>query len=114
MSGNRADILNKKFKVNQIRNGIYWYIQVLKERNISTVDIIAKLKQMGKNIASTYKNYWKPDYKDDLDLMRDIHRTVFKTAARVREKDAQITVTSQSPQPLSHLSTTARSSSAHS
>jgi len=96
MTGNRADILNKKFKVNQIRNGIYWYIQVLKDRNLSTVDIISKLKEMGHKIALTYINYWKPDYKDELDLMRDIHRTVFKTAARVREKDDQITVTSRS------------------
>ena len=95
MSGNRAAILNKKFKVNQIRNGIYAYIQVLKERNISTVDIIAKLKEMGHKIALTYINYWKPNYKDELDLMRDIHRSVFKTAAKVREKDAQIIVTSR-------------------
>jgi hypothetical protein len=93
---NRSDILNKKFKVNQIRNAIYAYIKVLKERELPTADIITKLKEMGRNIANTYINYWKPDFKDALDLMREIHRTVFKTAARVREKEAKINVVSRS------------------
>ncbi len=97
MTGNRADLLNKKFKVNQIRNGIYWYINYLKvDKKVQTVDIIEKLREMGRRIASTYANYWKPEYKDALDLMREIHRTVFKTAARVRQNDSEIVVISRS------------------
>lgn len=97
MPGSRANLLNKKFKVNQIRNGIYWYINYLKvDKNIGTVDIIGKLREMGKKIALTYINYWKPKYKDTIDLMRVIHRTVFKTAARVRESDSEIVVISRS------------------
>lgn len=96
MTASRAEILNKKFKVNQIRNGVYAYVKVLMERNIPDEEIIAKMKEMGHKIANTYANYWKPSFKDDLDLMREIHRSVFKTAARVREKDSEIDVTSRS------------------
>ncbi|MHA1267283.1 MAG: hypothetical protein ACTSRS_18745 [Candidatus Helarchaeota archaeon] len=96
MSGNRSAVLNKKFKVNQIRNAIYAYIKVLNERNIPTNEIVEKLKIMGHQIAKTYIRYWKPEFKDELDLMREIHRSVFKTAARVRTKDSEIDVTSRS------------------
>ncbi len=92
----RADILNKKFKVNQIRNAIYFYIEHLKtDLNKSKDETVELLKEMGQKIAMTYANYWKPEYKDKLDLMRVIHRIVFKTAARVREEDGKITVESR-------------------
>ena len=64
MSSSRADLLNKKFKVNQIRNAIYFYINTLKERNKSAEEVTNTLKQMGNKIALTYSNYWKPKYKD--------------------------------------------------
>ncbi len=84
----RADILNKKFKVNQIRNAIYHYIEhIEKDLNKSKEEVINILKQMGRKMALTYVNYWKPDYTDTLNLMREVHRGVFKTAAKVRQKD---------------------------
>ncbi|MHA1130760.1 MAG: hypothetical protein ACTSQI_08950 [Candidatus Helarchaeota archaeon] len=93
----RTDILNKKFKVNQIRNAIYFYIEHLKaDLNKSKDEIVKLLKEMGYKIAMTYANYWKPEYRDALDLMREIHRTVFKTAARVRQDGTRITVISRS------------------
>ena len=97
MSETRADLLNKKFKVNQIRNAVYAYIKYLKtEMGKSKDEITELLKKMGRNIGLTYANYWKPDFKDELDLMREIHRTVFRTAARVRQTDSEISVVSRS------------------
>ncbi len=98
-STTRAALMQKKFKINQLRNAVYDYINYLKvDKNVITVDILNILKDMGHRIAETYANYWKPTgVKDALDLMRDIHRTVFKTAARVRsEPDSQISVISRS------------------
>ena len=93
----RADLLNKKFKVNQIRNAIYAYIDILGiDKNKKPEEIIKLLKEMGRKIALTYSNYWKPEFKNSLDLMREIHRTVFKTAARVRQNDSEISVISRS------------------
>lgn len=92
----RTDLLNKKFKVNQIRNAVYFYINHLKgDLNKSKDETINLLKIMGHKIALTYSNYWKPEYKDSLDLMREIHRTVFKTAARVRQNEDQISIISR-------------------
>ena len=69
----RADIFNKKFKVNQIRNAIYFYIGHLEsDLNKSKEEATNILKGMGQKIALTYANYWKPEYKDPLDLMREI------------------------------------------
>ncbi|HUX98365.1 MAG TPA: hypothetical protein VMV49_02310 [Candidatus Deferrimicrobium sp.] len=97
MSTNRKDLMNKKFKVNQIRNAIYAYINYLKiDKQISKDVITQKLKEMGNKIALTYMNYWNPEYKDALDLMREVHRSVFKTAARVRQTESEIAVTSRS------------------
>jgi len=94
----RAALMNKKFKINQLRNAIYDYISYLKvDKNVITVEILSILKEWGHKIALTYANHWKPkDIKDALDLMREIHRTVFKTAARVRQADSQILVISRS------------------
>jgi len=95
----RADLMKKKFKINQLRNAVYDYIKYLKvDKGVITVDILTILKEMGHRIAATYANYWKPTgMKDALDLMREIHRTVFKTAARVRfESDTKISVVSRS------------------
>lgn len=93
----RVDVLNKKFKVNQIRNAIYFYINHLKgDLNKSKEEAVELLKEMGRKIALTYANYWKPEYKDVLDLMREIHRSVFKTAARVRDNEGEISVISRS------------------
>jgi hypothetical protein len=95
----RADLMKKKFKINQLRNAVYDYINYLKiDKQVGSGDILNLLKQMGHRIATTYANYWKPTgMKDALDFMREIHRTVFKTAARVRqESDSQISVVSRS------------------
>jgi len=98
-STTRAALMKKNFKINQLRNAVYDYIKYLKvDKNVIAVDILNILKEMGHRIATTYANYWKPTgMKDALDLMREIHRTVFKTAARVRlEPDSQISVISRS------------------
>ncbi|MFX1293586.1 MAG: hypothetical protein ACFFD2_01820 [Promethearchaeota archaeon] len=93
----RATILNKKFKVNQIRNAIYCYINHLKSDLKKSKDETTKiLKEIGHKIALTYANYWKPKYKNSLDLMREIHRTIFRTAARVRQENSKISVISRS------------------
>ena len=93
----RADIFNKKFKVNQIRNALYFYITHLEsDLNKSREETTKILKRMGQKIALTYANYWRPEYRDSLDLMRVIHRTVFKTAARVRDEEGKISVISRS------------------
>lgn len=96
--GTRTDLMKKKFKINQLRNAVYDYINYLKvDKKVIAVDILNMLKEMGHRIAMTYAIYWKPTgIKDGLDLMREIHRTVFKTAARVRQEDSKISVVSHS------------------
>jgi hypothetical protein len=95
MAAGKADLLKKNFKVNQIRNAVFAYVRYLKvDKKKQKEEIAALLKEMGHKIALTYAQYWKPTFKDSLDLLRDIHRSVFKTAARVRQTDSEISVVS--------------------
>jgi len=97
MDEERVKLFNKKAKVNQIRNGIYSFIAYFRnDLNKSTEETRNILQEMGKNIAKTFYNYWKPQNEEPLKIIREIHRVVFKTAAKVREKDNYIIVTNRS------------------
>ena len=93
----RNDLFKKKAKVNQIRNGIYSFISYFRDDLNKSVDETRDiLREMGKNSAKSFYNYWKPESDDTLKIMREIHRVVFKTSANVREKDEYIVVINRS------------------
>ncbi|MHA1751082.1 MAG: hypothetical protein ACTSYZ_01810 [Candidatus Helarchaeota archaeon] len=93
----RNGLFIKKAKVNQIRNGLYGFISYFRnELGKSTEETKEILHEMGKNIAISFYNIWKPENTDPLKLMREIHRVVFKTSAKVREKDNYIIVVNRS------------------
>ncbi|MHA1230700.1 MAG: hypothetical protein ACTSRP_09630 [Candidatus Helarchaeota archaeon] len=89
----RIELFNKKAKVNQIRNGIYSFISFFRnELGKSTDETRDILHEMGRNIAKSFKNYWEPENTEPLKMMREIYRVVFKSSAKVREKDGYIVV----------------------
>ncbi|MHA1269053.1 MAG: hypothetical protein ACTSPY_04640 [Candidatus Helarchaeota archaeon] len=93
----RNDLFVKKAKVNQIRNGIYSFIKYFRnDLNKSKEETQKILHEMGKNIAQSFFKYWQPENDDPLKIMREIHRVVFKTSAKVREKDDYIIVVNRS------------------
>jgi predicted hydrocarbon binding protein len=90
----RTNLFEKKAKINQIRNGIYSFITYFRKKlNKSQEETREMLHRMGKNIAKSFYNYWQPKQEEDyLKIMREVHRVVFKTSAKVREKDGYIIV----------------------
>ena len=90
---NRTDLFQKKAKVNQIRNGVYSFISYFrKDLNKSADDTRKIIQNMGKNIAKSFFNYWKPENTEPLRIIREIYRTVFSGSVNVREKDGYIVV----------------------
>ncbi|MBD3230071.1 MAG: hypothetical protein GF329_17970 [Candidatus Lokiarchaeota archaeon] len=94
----RTDLFQKKAKVNQIRNGIYIFISYFRNKlNKSVEETREILRNMGKNIAKSFYKYWKPKNDENpLKIMREVYREVFKTSAKVREKDEYIVVIDRS------------------
>lgn len=72
----REELVNFEAAMNQSRNMIYHLIRFMKKNK--TVDVRERLRGMGKNIARTFYNYWKPI--DDVNTfnLKDVLTTIYK------------------------------------
>ena len=76
MNYTREELLKSQSPCNQLRNAIYHLERFMKLNGIK--DIRERLRRMGKNIAQTYTNYWKPIDSVNLDNIKDVLATFYK------------------------------------
>ena len=60
MNFSRKELIQTDATMNQMRNSIYILARFMENNGVS--DSKERLRRMGKNIARTYFNYWKPTF----------------------------------------------------
>ena len=76
MNYTKADVLQAEATMNQMRNAIY-YLARFMGKNGKT-DQVKRLRRMGRNIARTVFNYWKPIYMVTVVNVKDVISTIYK------------------------------------
>ena len=76
MNLTREDLIQSDATMNQMRNMVYYLERFMKINDVS--EIRKKLRRMGRNIAHTYINYWKPTDFVNLTNLKDVITTIYK------------------------------------
>ena len=76
MNYTREDLIKSDATMNQMRNAIYHLQRFMKLNGIS--EVRDRLRNIGKNIAHTYFNYWKPIEYVDISNLKDVIATIYK------------------------------------
>jgi preprotein translocase subunit SecA len=76
MNYTREDLIKSDATMNQMRNAIYHLQRFLKINSIT--EIKERLRRMGRNIAHTYFQYWKPIEYVDFSNIKDVLATLYK------------------------------------
>jgi hypothetical protein len=76
MNYTREELVKSDATMNQLRNAIYHLERFMKLNGIA--DIRKRLRRMGRNIAQTYSNYWKPIDSVNLENIKDVLATLYK------------------------------------
>jgi preprotein translocase subunit SecA len=76
MNYTREDLLQSDATMNQMRNAIYQLQRLLKLNSITEIKEI--LRRMGRNIAHTYFQYWKPIEYVDTSNVKDVIATLYR------------------------------------
>jgi hypothetical protein len=76
MNYSRADLVQTNATMNQLRNAIYHLQRFMKRNDIT--EVRSRLRRMGKNIAHTYLNTWRPIEKVTLTNIKDVLATIYK------------------------------------
>ena len=76
MNYSRADLVQTNATMNQLRNAIYHLQRFMKRNDIT--EVRSRLRRMGKNIAHTYLNTWRPIEKVTLTNIKDVMATIYK------------------------------------
>jgi hypothetical protein len=77
MNYSRNELVQSEATLNQLRNAIYELERFMKLNGIK--DIRNRLRRMGKNIAQTYMDYWKLIDFVNLDNIKDVLATLYKS-----------------------------------
>lgn len=72
----RSQLLLVEAAMNQSRNMIYHLVRFMKKNDV--VNIKERLRGMGRNIARTFYNYWKPTESVDIVNIKDVIVTIYK------------------------------------
>jgi len=72
----RSQLLLVEAAMNQSRNMIYHLIRFMKKNDVENVK--ERLRGMGRNIARTFYNYWKPIESVDVMNIKDVIVTIYK------------------------------------
>jgi len=72
----RSQLLLVEAAMNQSRNMIYHLVRFMKKNDVD--DIKERLRGMGRNIAKTFYNYWKPTESVDIVNIKDVIVTIYK------------------------------------
>ena len=76
MNYTREELVQSDATMNQLRNAVYHLERFMKINAIT--DIRTRLRRMGRNIAQTYSNYWKPIDSVNLENIKDVLATLYK------------------------------------
>ncbi len=72
----RAQLLGAEATLNQVRNAMYFLVRFMDKKGVK--DVSARFQRMGRRIASTYVNYWKPTESVNLSNIKDVIATIYK------------------------------------
>ncbi|MFO8019548.1 MAG: hypothetical protein R6U96_13055 [Promethearchaeia archaeon] len=92
----RKDLLDADATMNQLRNMVTHLQRFMKKSGVE--NIIERYRRMGKQMADTYINYWKPIDSVKLANIRDVIATIYKKIVgsqiniSINEKEHLITV----------------------
>ena len=92
MSDNE-NLIGGSVAINQFRNAIYELILLLRnEKKYNDEEILATLKQMGRNIAENYFKFWNPQSKQFDAIIKEIYEFVFykKVKVELQNKTVQV------------------------
>jgi len=78
MEINRSHLFHADSTMNQLRNAVF-YLARLMEKKGNKTNINERLRNMGRNIAKTFINYWKPIEIVNTSNLRDVLKTVYHT-----------------------------------
>ena len=78
MNITRKELVEHDATMNQSRNMIYHLIRFMKINGVDGDNVKQRLREMGRNIAKTYINYWKPVEQVDMVNVRDVIATMYK------------------------------------
>lgn len=76
MNYTKGEVFQAEATMNQMRNAIYHLARFM-EKN-GKKDQIKRLRRMGRNIARTIFNYWKPIYMVTVVNVKDVLSTIYK------------------------------------
>jgi hypothetical protein len=76
MNYSRADLVQTNATMNQLRNAIYHLQRFMKRNDIT--EVRSRLRRMGKNIAHTYLNTWRPIEKVTFTNVKDVLATIYR------------------------------------
>ena len=76
MNFTKGEVLLAEATMNQMRNSIYHLARFM-EKNGKT-DITERLRRMGRNMAKTFINYWKPTDLITTENIKDVITTIYQ------------------------------------
>ncbi|TFG24274.1 MAG: hypothetical protein EU529_04670 [Promethearchaeota archaeon] len=76
MSYTRSDLFLAEAAMNQMRNSIYFLARLMEKKG--NIDIIGRLRTMGRNIARTFIKYWKPIEIVNGSNIKDVLQTIYQ------------------------------------
>ena len=76
MNYTKGEVLLAEATMNQMRNSIYHLARFM-EKN-GKKDITERLRRMGRNMAKTFINYWKPTDLITTENIKDVLTTIYK------------------------------------
>ena len=76
MNYTKGEVVLAEATMNQMRNSIYHLARFM-EKNGKT-DITERLRRMGRNMAKTFINYWKPTELITMENIKDVITTIYQ------------------------------------
>ncbi|MFX1573115.1 MAG: hypothetical protein ACFFB0_10230 [Promethearchaeota archaeon] len=76
MNYSRKEVIQTDATMNQMRNAIYGLARFMEKNGVT--DMKHKLRKMGKNIAKTYIQYWKPTNLVNISNIKDVITTIYQ------------------------------------
>jgi hypothetical protein len=76
MNLTREDLIQSDATMNQMRNMVYHLVRFMKINGVSGTR--ENLRRMGRNIATTYINYWKPIDRVNKSNISNVITTIYK------------------------------------
>ena len=76
MNFSRKELIQTDATMNQMRNSIHILASLMEKNGKS--DLKDRLRNMGKNIARTYLQYWKPTEGVNISNLKDIIATIYQ------------------------------------